>query len=154
MEIHSAVGAIIFSNEKIPRILMVKHKKFGVWFQPGGHLEKSENILEGTIREVLEETGIDLTDVLPKARIIDKKVKTIPSPKYILIENIPEYKDEQEHIHQDFLYVARVPFQKVKLSESEHHEIGWFTKKEFKNLELLDNTRKLYLEVFDSINKS
>lgn len=154
MEIHSAVGVFIFTHDNNPKTLLVKHKKFGKWFQPGGHLEKDENILEGAIREVKEETGIDLSDILPKAEKIDDVVNKLPVPKYILTEYIPAYKNEPEHIHQDFIYFVRIPEQEIQLAETEHDDINWFTEKEIENLELLKNTKTLLLEVFNSFNKS
>jgi len=41
-------------------------KAYGLWNFPGGHLDDNESILDGAIREVKEETGLDveLTGIL------------------------------------------------------------------------------------------
>ena len=49
-------GVLIFSEDG-RKVLLVKHRKLGIWIYPGGHIEKSENPLECAIRESKEETG-------------------------------------------------------------------------------------------------
>ena len=39
------------------RILLVYHRKFGKYLQPGGHIEDGEEDYQTAIREVFEETG-------------------------------------------------------------------------------------------------
>jgi 8-oxo-dGTP pyrophosphatase MutT (NUDIX family) len=51
-----AVYGIVFNQQK-DRVLMVKRRDIPVWVLPGGGLERNETPEEGTIREVLEETG-------------------------------------------------------------------------------------------------
>ena len=40
-----------------------KEKYYGQWNFPAGHIEDGENMLEGAIREVKEETGITVKDI-------------------------------------------------------------------------------------------
>ncbi len=40
------------------KILLIYHKKFGKYLQPGGHIEDGEEPYQTAIREVFEETGI------------------------------------------------------------------------------------------------
>lgn len=42
------------------KILLIYHKKFGKYIQPGGHIEYNEKNYETAIREVFEETGINV----------------------------------------------------------------------------------------------
>ena len=56
--------------EKDNKILMVQEGLdfcYGEWNYPAGHVDEFENITESAIREVKEETGLDvkLTSVLP-----------------------------------------------------------------------------------------
>ncbi len=41
-------------------ILLIFHKKFGKYLQPGGHIEGVAETYQTAIREVFEETGIEI----------------------------------------------------------------------------------------------
>ena len=43
--------------------LLIKHHLFDKWVQPGGHIEDDETPEETALREVKEETGLDITFV-------------------------------------------------------------------------------------------
>ena len=43
------------------KILLIQRRDSGLWAMPGGFLEPGETLYEGAIRELLEETGIDMT---------------------------------------------------------------------------------------------
>ena len=42
------------------KLLLFKHKKIGLWFPPGWHIEKNELIDESALKEIKEETGLDV----------------------------------------------------------------------------------------------
>lgn len=50
----TASGTLIHQN----RVLLVKHKKLGLWLTPGGHIEEGELPQQAAEREFWEETGI------------------------------------------------------------------------------------------------
>jgi 8-oxo-dGTP diphosphatase len=85
-----AVGAVIVDDKD--RVLLVKHVPErngfwqGKWICPGGTLELGESIVEGIIREVKEETNLDieLTTLLPPfERIVKSDSKTTLHVIYI-----------------------------------------------------------------------
>lgn len=45
-----------FNEQK--QILLIEHRKFGRWIQPGGHIMEGEELFQSAAREVWEETGI------------------------------------------------------------------------------------------------
>lgn len=62
------VGVIIYNSEN--KVLLGQRKNShgaGDWAFPGGHLEFGEAIEDCARREVLEETGIQITDLYPAA---------------------------------------------------------------------------------------
>ncbi len=58
------VGAFIFSSDG--KLLLGKNRKGGVypglWTVPGGGIKEGETKLAALKREILEETGVDITD--------------------------------------------------------------------------------------------
>jgi len=59
-EKHFTASCWITSTGKPKKILLIHHKKLGRWLQPGGHIEKFENPVVAAIREVREETGLEI----------------------------------------------------------------------------------------------
>ena len=57
------VGVIIEKNGEILLIKRTNVHGEGTWSTPGGHLEYKESPEECAIREVKEETGVDISDV-------------------------------------------------------------------------------------------
>lgn len=54
------------------KILLIKHKKLGIWLGPGGHIDADETPHQAAAREFLEETGLQVRArsayPLPKAQ--------------------------------------------------------------------------------------
>jgi 8-oxo-dGTP pyrophosphatase MutT (NUDIX family) len=40
-------------------VVLHRHKRLGLWLQPGGHVDPGESAAEGAARETREETGLD-----------------------------------------------------------------------------------------------
>lgn len=133
-EKHFTATAVLISQESPPRVLLVYHNKLESWLPPGGHIEYGENPVAGVIREVKEETGIDISHIVPKVVPIDSEAGSIPLPNYFLEEVIPAFGKKELHYHLDCVYVLKIPYVEPKLSEKEHSRIGWFTKQEVRTL--------------------
>jgi len=50
---HTASAFLIYQS----KIILVKHKKLGLWLAPGGHFEANEQPHQTAARECFEETG-------------------------------------------------------------------------------------------------
>lgn len=147
-------GSAILITQEIPRkVLLVHHKKHNVWIQPGGHLEIYENPVEGTIREVKEETGIDISFFFEKIIKLDELSLQLPSPDFFFEETIPAYNDQPQHFHIDSIYIIYVPFQEAQQQTEEATDIGWFGRDEIQNLSMYENTRKMLAKVFADVAK-
>jgi 8-oxo-dGTP diphosphatase len=46
-------------------VLLVEHRKSGLWLPPGGHLEPGEDPWDAAVRECREELGIQAEPLLP-----------------------------------------------------------------------------------------
>lgn len=148
-EKHMTATVFVISNEKVPRVLLLDHKKLGVWMPPGGHKELNENPYENALREVKEETGIDIEAYMPRQEKVDEHTFTIPRPYYIYEEIIGERKDELAHFHIDFGYTVTIPFQEVTLRETDHNAMRWFTLEELRDIKLFDNVRSSLHELLN-----
>lgn len=133
----------IITKTKPKKVLLVHHKKFNMWIQPGGHIERFENPVEAAIREAKEETGVDIGFIKSFSKQTkDKVTKFLTIPKFFLEQKIAAHGQEPEHLHLDIQYVVGVEKEQVlKHSVRESHGIGWFTKKEALELPTHEDTR-------------
>lgn len=83
----------------------------GVWESPGGKVEEGETLEEGIIREVFEETGLN---VVPE-RFLYASLDEICGKKMIFV-----------------VYLCSTAEEKAVLSSREHSEYRWVDKEECK----------------------
>lgn len=89
---HFTASAFVLSPER-DALLLILHKKLGLWLQPGGHIEPSDPTLAAAARrEVAEEVGADLEPPTHDA-LFD-----------IDIHTIPPYGEKPAHEHFDVRY--------------------------------------------------
>lgn len=96
---HAAGDALILSPDKT-KILLIYHKRFGRWQQPGGHLDPGEAGPWLTAeREATEETGLSQFKRVNLAA--DYRI-----PVHIVTGPVPASPAKQEaaHWHHDFRY--------------------------------------------------
>lgn len=83
-------------------LLLILHRKLGLWLQPGGHIDPGDEMAElAARREVLEETGVrELSPLFGNAGIFDVDIHAIPPRK-----NEPGH----EHFDVRFAFAAADP---------------------------------------------
>ncbi|MEM3781629.1 MAG: NUDIX domain-containing protein [Candidatus Micrarchaeaceae archaeon] len=127
------------------RMLMLKHRKLGMWVPPGGHVEENEFPYEAAIRETKEETGIDVELVGDdNVRHIDEAARSLPMPFAILYENVP-YRTQPMHLHFDMIYVGKAVGGTI-VANNESTDIKWMNAKEIGNMETLPNVKDVALK--------
>lgn len=104
MEQEKSCGCIILDSDKV---LLVKHNE-GHWDFPKGHMEEGETEVQTAIREVKEETNLDVM-------IKDEK------DKYII-----EYVPRENVLKKVVFFVAKRISGELKRQEKEISEIKWF----------------------------
>jgi len=84
------VGALIFNRDNILLVERGKEPLKGYWSLPGGMLETGETLEQGVIREVHEETGLDVKPlkVLEIFERIIRDTQGAPEYHYVLIDYI------------------------------------------------------------------
>ena len=91
--LHVTASGIIFDT-KDRAVLLVRHTAMKKWLFPGGHLDQDEIMLDAAVRELFEETSLDVSEFNISPFAID--IHTIPAnPK----------KGEPAHWHCDFSYL-------------------------------------------------
>ena len=105
------VGSAVIENAQ-GKILLVKSPKWrNKWTMPGGHIEPGETIEEAALREVKEETGINVR----------------------IIKFVHEWTgDHNGEKLKSFTYVCSTDSDKVTLSD-EHGDYAWVNVKDLPN---------------------
>lgn len=132
MTTEKSCGAVIFNDED--KVLIVKHNA-GHWDFPKGHMEAGETETQTAIREVKEETNIDI-DIIEEYRY-----ESHYSPK----ENVEKTV---------VFFLAKSKSDKLVKQDAEIANIGWFSYKEALDIITYDNAKELYKKAYkDYIDK-
>lgn len=102
------------------RTLLLLHRKLGKWFPPGGHIDPHELPDQAALREVREESGLEV-ELLTHSSTLGN-VRVLPQPYCILLEDIGP-----GHQHIDLIYFARVCAGSLAYAEREAQAARWFT---------------------------
>lgn len=116
--------AIVFNKEgkflAIHRTATAPSKP-NTWDLPGGDLGFGENAIDGIIREIREETGLEVKDLKPF--------------------DVESHINEKDEFWVTIAYIAMGEPDKVTLS-FEHDKFKWVSVKDFLNLESSDKLRR------------
>ncbi|MEM3227879.1 MAG: NUDIX domain-containing protein [Candidatus Micrarchaeaceae archaeon] len=143
-------SAIVIRDEKV---LLLNHRKLGVWMPPGGHVDTNEFTNEAAIRETKEETGIDVE--LIGRQNVEFKVDgahTEVLPFAIVYEEVPY--PAGMHIHFDSIYLARATGGALSVSKREAADIGWFSEEEVVKLKTFQNITFTVIAALRSENQN
>ncbi len=120
-------GAVVCDG---PKVLLIKRKyppNEGRWALPGGLVELGERVQDAVVREVKEETDLEvvLEELLDVATDIHLDDALRPKYHYVLVD-----------------YLARRVRGRVRLN-AESSAFGWFTVGQAKELDMSEGTREV-----------
>lgn len=107
--VHVTGSALVVTDDR-RRVLLHKHKRLGMWLQPGGHIDPGELPWDGSLREALEETGLPVVFPAEGPRLAHVDVH--PGPR--------------GHTHLDLRYVVEAPHVPPQPPEGESQDVQWF----------------------------
>lgn len=110
--VHVTGSAIVVG----PRgVILLRHKRLGLWLQPGGHIDPGETPWDAAWRETIEETGLPLEPCRSEPELV----------------HVDVHPGGRGHTHLDLRYLARVavvdgvdPDPQPPAGESQ--EVHWF----------------------------
>ncbi|MDD5182415.1 MAG: NUDIX domain-containing protein [Candidatus Nanoarchaeia archaeon] len=108
------------------KVLLIKHKKLGLWLPVGGHIEPNETPEEAAVREAKEESGLD----------IKLEPETFHKLKILKPHHVEIHPISKEHEHITFVYFTKPMGGKLIKNERECDDIRWFSKEELDSDEI------------------
>lgn len=128
MKYEKSCGAVIFDGDKILVIQQVK----GHWGFPKGHVEEGETEVETAIREIKEETNLDVE--------IDE------THRYV------EHYSPEEGIEKDVVFfIAKKTGGEVKVQEEEVKETQWLLPNEAMDRLTYDTSKSILSKVMKDL---
>lgn len=108
-------GSAWVINPSRTHALLLHHRKLDRWFQPGGHADGDPDILQVVLKEVSEESGIEMQNIkLLSDYIFDLDIHTI----------YPSNHDER-HLHYDVRFLLEIDDSITIPGNDESHQVLW-----------------------------
>mgnify|MGYP003330080871 CR=1 FL=1 len=106
--VHVTGSAIVVG----PRgVVLHRHKRLGIWLQPGGHIDDGEQPWEAAHREAVEETGLTVRHPADGPRLVHVDVH--PGPR--------------GHTHLDLRYLLEADDEDPAPPPGESQDVRWFS---------------------------
>lgn len=130
----ATVGALVVNENG--EVLMVRSSKWGNKYTvPGGHIELGETAENAIVREVKEETGLDVRPT-----------------KLLLVQEAIYPKDYYKHEHYIFMdYVCKAESSEVALDRRELQEYLWVKPEKALELDMEEYTRNFVVKYLQEL---
>ena len=132
-------------NEDFDKTLLVKHNILGGYIFPGGHADGESDFLSVAIREVKEETGLDVKEY-------SKEIFSICSAP--VKGHVKRGKYVSAHNHYDLLYLViakNSDMNNIRVLEDENSDIKWVNLDDSYNEEVVDWVRPINKKIVQKI---
>jgi len=117
-------GAAGFVRDEAGRILLIRRADNGRWCLPGGHVDPGESAAEACIREVREETGLEVE--------VTRLIGVYSNPNYLVV-----YSDGNKVQFVSLCFEARVVGGIIATS-IESLEVGFFNKTAIDQMDVME----------------
>lgn len=133
------------------QVLLLKHKKLGLWLAPGGHIDEGELPDEAVLRELREESGLTADFVVPTRgpNPADGQVEFLHPPQHVQVEVIPNHNH-----HIDYVYFLRARPGDVAPGEGESREWRWHSLNDLEGGHLTEEVRETSRRAIELVENS
>ncbi len=104
---HVTASAFVVSSRGV---VLHRHRRLGIWVQPGGHVDPPESAVEAARRETLEETGLSAFHREPP-----------------LLFHVDVHPGPRGHTHYDLRYVLDAAPVEPRPPRDESPDVFWFS---------------------------
>ena len=92
-------------------IVLLRHRRLGIWVQPGGHVDAGETPWDAARREAIEETGLPV-------RFLGMQPELV---------HVDVHPGGRGHTHLDLRYLFEADDVDPAPPQDESQEVGWFS---------------------------
>jgi len=139
MKTDLTVGGYIFHEDKV---LLILHGKLDLWLPVGGHIDENEIPDDALIREIKEETGIDV-EILNNSDMPLIGKRNLATPFHANVHSVGD------HDHCCFYYVCKAINPERLEINKELKDFAWFTKEDLGQDRVPDDVRNICLKAFE-----
>jgi len=131
-------GALVYAKKDNNILFALVHDVFGYWTLSKGHIEENENVEEGTLREIKEEIGLDIT--------IKEKIGEN--------EYVASHPEKGKTLKKVTYFLAESPYRELVLESSGGLDgARWFQLSEIPELRIYNDIIPLIEKAIDIISK-
>ena len=131
-------GGVVYRKSGSDMLFAMVHDVFGYWTLSKGHLEGSENVRDGTERELKEELGLSKLEFKGEVGVNE------------YIASDPQIGPVRRKVTY---FLVETPEEKLKLGTSGGlDDVGWFTTGELKEIKIYPDIRPLLEKAIGKLN--
>lgn len=140
---HFASSAFVVNKEK-SKMLVVYHNIYDAWIYPGGHADGEKDLLSVAVREVFEETGLDV-------KVLDDSIYAISADP--IIGHVKRGKYVPAHTHLGVIYLMEADDKKPLIFRQEESQgVKWISFDEAVGDNIVDFARPVHKKLIKKLN--
>jgi 8-oxo-dGTP pyrophosphatase MutT (NUDIX family) len=147
MKTDMVIAAYIYYDEKV---LLIHHKKTGLWLPVGGHMDQNEVPDDAVHREVKEEVNLEVEIVNTDPMRASGAVRRVLAPPLCVnVHNVGS------HDHCCFFYVCKAKdLDNFKINKDEILDYRWHTKEDLLKEYINSDVREIALKGFELLKEN
>jgi 8-oxo-dGTP diphosphatase len=132
-------GYIFYEN----KVLLIHHSKLDLWLPVGGHIEPNETPDEALLREIKEETQMDVEIVNNNCmELVGNVKKNLSLPFNVNVHSVGD------HYHCCFFYVCKAKSNQIKINK-ELKNFAWFSRQDLNKNHVPVDVKNMALKGFE-----